>query len=100
MIMKYFHIYIEVHDSFVYTIRAAATNRMTEMKYTGACCRDMPPQANLLLQRMRADPRVNMVEDWKMVTLFVGGNDLCGVCKNVCQRIDYVFRFIIIIIKR
>ena len=30
---------------------------------------------------MQADPKVNYTHDWKLVTMFVGGNDLCGSCR-------------------
>jgi len=25
---------------------------------------------------------INFAEDWKITTLFIGGNDLCAYCKN------------------
>ena len=31
---------------------------------------------------MKADKNINMDEDWKVITLFVGGNDLCDFCDN------------------
>jgi phospholipase B1 len=39
-------------------------------------------QARILLDRMKQSKEINFEQDWKMVTLFIGGNDLCGVCKN------------------
>ena len=41
---------------------------------------DLPEQAEMIIQRMRDDNLVNMQNDWKMVTLLIGGNDLCRVC--------------------
>lgn len=32
---------------------------------------------------MKADENVNLEEDWKLVTLFIGGNDLCASCRNL-----------------
>jgi len=42
----------------------------------------MPTQANLLVERMiRALGAAKYAADWKLVTFFIGGNDLCGYCK-------------------
>lgn len=40
----------------------------------------MPGQAKLIVERMKADKNINFDEDWKVITLFVGGNDLCDFC--------------------
>lgn len=38
-------------------------------------------QAKILVKRMKQSPKVNLTEDWKMVTVFFGANDLCsGQC--------------------
>lgn len=42
----------------------------------------MPDQANMLVDRMiRALGPGKFASDWKLVTFFIGGNDLCGYCK-------------------
>ncbi|UJR23053.1 hypothetical protein I4U23_026078 [Adineta vaga] len=49
----------------------------------GAVSADMPGQADLLISRMRkalGDTKFNT--EWKLVTFFIGGNDLCGICKS------------------
>ena len=40
----------------------------------------MPGQARDLVAKMKASSDVDMTYDWKMVTLFIGGNDLCDYC--------------------
>lgn len=46
----------------------------------------MPSQANLLVERMtRALGAAKFAADWKLVTFFIGGNDLCGYCKDVVR---------------
>ena len=42
----------------------------------------MPPQAAMFAERLRNDSRIDMENDWKMVSLFVGGNDLCASCRR------------------
>jgi phospholipase B1 len=44
--------------------------------------RNMPGQADDLIERLKNDSRIDFEKDWKMVTLFVGGNDLCGSCRR------------------
>ena len=41
----------------------------------------MVDQAQNLVQWIK-DGDYNFEEDWKVVTLFVGGNDLCASCRN------------------
>nr|XP_006820488.1 PREDICTED: phospholipase B1, membrane-associated-like [Saccoglossus kowalevskii] len=48
----------------------------------GATSYDMPEQALILIERMKSRPEINYYHDWKVVTLFIGGNDLCGSCRN------------------
>jgi len=49
----------------------------------GAVSVDMPGQANLLINRMRTElGAIRFASDWKLVTFFIGGNDLCAYCKD------------------
>ncbi|KAJ8356184.1 hypothetical protein SKAU_G00189780 [Synaphobranchus kaupii] len=48
----------------------------------GAISDDMPGQARRLVELMKTDQRINFESDWKVITLFIGGNDLCDHCKN------------------
>ncbi|CAF3646025.1 unnamed protein product [Adineta steineri] len=49
----------------------------------GAISSDMPTQAHLLVDRMtKALGAGKFAADWKLVTFFIGGNDLCGYCKD------------------
>ncbi len=45
----------------------------------------MPYQAQLLVDRMRAMADVDFENDWKVVTLFIGGNDLCDYCYSEAE---------------
>jgi hypothetical protein len=47
---------------------------------------DMPGQANLLVERMTNTLGASrFASEWKLVTFFIGGNDLCAFCKDtVC----------------
>ncbi|XP_036922799.1 phospholipase B1, membrane-associated [Sturnira hondurensis] len=48
----------------------------------GARARDMPAQARDLMERVKNSPEINLEEDWKLITLFIGGNDLCHYCED------------------
>ena len=40
-------------------------------------------QVNLLIGRLRADPQIDFYNDWKVVTVFIGYNDVCDYsCTN------------------
>ena len=39
-------------------------------------------QAQRLIDAMKSSPNIDFANDWKMVTLFIGGNDLCRFCFN------------------
>uniref|UniRef100_A0A0C9RCF2 PLB1_2 protein n=1 Tax=Fopius arisanus TaxID=64838 RepID=A0A0C9RCF2_9HYME len=43
--------------------------------------RDLPYMAQCLIKRMRNDPRVDLLNHWKLVTIFIGANDFCS---NMC----------------
>ncbi|XP_072543949.1 phospholipase B1, membrane-associated-like [Salminus brasiliensis] len=48
----------------------------------GATSVDMLKQAQTLVNRMKSDSRIDFHSDWKVITLFIGGNDLCDSCHN------------------
>lgn len=43
----------------------------------GAMSRDIPTEAKVLVRRMTNDPRVNVSNDWKLITILIGPNDFC-----------------------
>ncbi|XP_077444053.1 phospholipase B1, membrane-associated-like [Stigmatopora argus] len=48
----------------------------------GAKSKDMPAQVRALVARMKNDSRINFDLDWKIITVFIGGNDICDYCYN------------------
>ncbi|KAL3052292.1 hypothetical protein OYC64_004942 [Pagothenia borchgrevinki] len=48
----------------------------------GAKSNDLLPQVRALVARMKNDSRINFESDWKVITLFIGGNDVCDYCYN------------------
>ncbi|CAC5424043.1 PLB1 [Mytilus coruscus] len=43
---------------------------------------DMPKQARMLVDRLKSGHGVDYQNDWKVITLFIGGNDLCDFCED------------------
>ena len=51
----------------------------------------MPRGAERLINNMTNDVRIDYDNDWKMITMFIGGNDLCAYCEDpVSKRIGDV----------
>ncbi|KAM8832531.1 phospholipase B1, membrane-associated-like isoform 2-T2 [Spinachia spinachia] len=48
----------------------------------GAKSSGIPSQVRALVARMKKDSRINFESDWKLITLFIGGNDICDHCTN------------------
>ncbi|XP_048831450.1 phospholipase B1, membrane-associated isoform X1 [Brienomyrus brachyistius] len=48
----------------------------------GANSDDMVSQVRVLVEKMRNDPRIDFENDWKVITMFIGGNDLCDHCTD------------------
>jgi len=50
---------------------------------SGAIVANLPThQMDYLLKELKANPAINMKEDWKLLTIFIGANDLCSSCLN------------------
>lgn len=45
-------------------------------------------QAQNLAKKMLNDHNVNYANDWKLITIFIGGNDLCASCKDLKYTVD------------
>ena len=47
---------------------------------SGSEALDMESQAKVLIQRLKSTKEIDYVNDWKLVTMFIGGNDLSDFC--------------------
>ncbi|XP_069811186.1 phospholipase B1, membrane-associated [Dendropsophus ebraccatus] len=57
-------------------------NQMFNVAVGGAKAENIPSQAENLVKKMKESKDINFEEDWKLVTIFIGGNDLCQYCRN------------------
>uniref|UniRef100_A0ACB8GA42 Uncharacterized protein n=1 Tax=Sphaerodactylus townsendi TaxID=933632 RepID=A0ACB8GA42_9SAUR len=58
------------------------SNARLNQAVAGARSEALSSQARRLIDLMKNDPEINFQIDWKLITLFIGGNDLCGSCKD------------------
>jgi phospholipase B1 len=42
----------------------------------------IPDQARTLINRLKESTKIDYKKDWKLITLFIGANDLCDFCKD------------------
>jgi len=49
---------------------------------SGAINKDMLSQATWLVQQLKANKNVNFNLDWKVLTVWIGSNNLCDVCSS------------------
>uniref|UniRef100_A0A8C3CPA2 Phospholipase B1, membrane-associated n=1 Tax=Cairina moschata TaxID=8855 RepID=A0A8C3CPA2_CAIMO len=64
------------------TGRETTENAALNQAVAGDKSEDVPAQVRRLVDRMKNDTRINLQTDWKLVTLFIGGNDLCKFCED------------------
>uniref|UniRef100_A0A336LEH8 CSON009274 protein n=1 Tax=Culicoides sonorensis TaxID=179676 RepID=A0A336LEH8_CULSO len=65
-----------VNDSFTYSPGVGFNTAEI-----GAVTVDLYGMARVLVERIKNDPRVNFMKDWKMITVTIGANDICSfVC--------------------
>jgi phospholipase B1 len=58
------------------------SNNHFNIAASGHEAKNIPEQARELVRRMKNSKEFNYKTDWKLVTIFIGGNDLCKFCKN------------------
>ncbi|CAF0944401.1 unnamed protein product [Adineta ricciae] len=59
-----------------------AKNNHLNVAKSGDRSNHMPYQADLLMKRLKQEELCDWNNDWKMITFFVGGNDLCSFCED------------------
>ncbi|XP_072543548.1 phospholipase B1, membrane-associated-like [Salminus brasiliensis] len=62
--------------------KATTTRAFLNQAVAGAKSEDLVSQARALISRMQSDSRIDFQNDWKVITVFIGGNDLCVSCKD------------------
>ncbi|XP_065341337.1 phospholipase B1, membrane-associated-like [Cloeon dipterum] len=64
-------------------------NARFNVAVNGAMDQDLPFEAVELVRRMRADRKIDFQNSWKLITVWIGTNDLCSdYCYNPSQGAD------------
>uniref|UniRef100_A0AC34FDJ5 Lipase_GDSL domain-containing protein n=1 Tax=Panagrolaimus sp. ES5 TaxID=591445 RepID=A0AC34FDJ5_9BILA len=58
----------------------------------GAKADDLPGQALDLVQKLQTHSEIDINNDWKLLNIFIGGNDVCGYCKDPSKNTPEMFR--------
>ncbi|XP_008639968.2 PREDICTED: phospholipase B1, membrane-associated isoform X2 [Corvus brachyrhynchos] len=58
------------------------SNAFLNQAVPGAQAEHLPAQARNLVRLMKTDQRIDFSADWKLITVHIGGNDLCNYCKD------------------
>ncbi|RNA24384.1 phospholipase membrane-associated-like [Brachionus plicatilis] len=80
---------------------STSVNAVFNMARPGETSFEMLAQAKNLVYKMKQTSGINFSQGWKLVTMFVGGNDLCKACrdskytaanymKNIRAALDYL----------
>ncbi|PKU48823.1 phospholipase membrane-associated [Limosa lapponica baueri] len=64
------------------TGKETTVNASLNQAVAGNRAEHVPAQVRRLVDLMKNDTRINLQTDWKVITLFIGGNDLCDFCKD------------------
>ncbi|XP_054939593.1 phospholipase B1, membrane-associated, partial [Physeter macrocephalus] len=64
------------------TGNASDTNAFLNQAVPGTKAKELSSQVQTLIQKMKDDHRVNFHEDWKVITVLIGGSDLCDYCMD------------------
>ncbi|XP_073905509.1 phospholipase B1, membrane-associated isoform X1 [Castor canadensis] len=64
------------------TGKQTTSNAFFNQAVAGATSEGLVAQARMLVDLMKNDTRIHFQEDWKIITVFIGGNDLCSSCDD------------------
>ncbi|KFV11665.1 Phospholipase B1, membrane-associated, partial [Tauraco erythrolophus] len=64
------------------TGRETTDNAALNQAVAGDKAENVPAQVRRLVDRMKNDSRINLQTDWKLITLFIGANDICQFCND------------------
>ncbi|XP_070597040.1 phospholipase B1, membrane-associated isoform X2 [Erythrolamprus reginae] len=67
-------------------------NSYLNQAVAGADSGDIADQTRRLINLMKSDSNINFQEDWKLITLFIGGNDLCDYCNDPIRSSPEYYR--------
>lgn len=79
-------------DAFCPSAHQPALDQLNAAQ-SGAWAQNLPDQAKWLIQQMKANPKIDFVNDWKMITVLIGANNLCASCITFLDPFDTAAQF-------
>ncbi|KAG8123372.1 hypothetical protein E2320_018721, partial [Naja naja] len=67
-------------------------NSYLNQAVSGAESDGLTSQIRKLINLMKNDYNINFQEDWKLITIFIGGNDLCDFCDDSIHSAEFYIR--------
>lgn len=71
------HFRPDMHGDSIYKGNYKSAYARLNHAIPGSTAFELPAQARDLVEELKSDPEVDFQKDWKVITVFVGGNDLC-----------------------
>jgi len=68
----------DLHGHSSGTGKQGSSNAKLNFAVPGSTAKDLHGQALKLVDTMKNDPNVDFKNDWKVITVFIGGNDACN----------------------
>uniref|UniRef100_A0A914WBS5 Phospholipase B1, membrane-associated n=1 Tax=Plectus sambesii TaxID=2011161 RepID=A0A914WBS5_9BILA len=59
-----------------------ANKTQLNVAFPGAKSKDLPREAQELVRKIVTHRRINALTDWKLITIFIGANDICFMCQE------------------
>jgi phospholipase B1, membrane-associated len=60
---------------------------------SGAWISNWPTEFQYLMEQLKANPRIDIQNDWKLLTLLIGANNLCRACDPEFDIFDSAQQF-------
>lgn len=67
----------DLHGHSSGTGKQGSSNAKLNFAVPGSTAKDLHGQALKLVDTMKNDPNIDFANDWKVITVFIGGNDAC-----------------------
>lgn len=81
-ILRYFNPKVKGYNNGNVLYLLAKEGDGLNVAVSGAQAQDMVTQARRLIERLKSDKSISYEKDWKLATLFIGGNDVCAYCDD------------------
>ncbi|XP_041485636.1 phospholipase B1, membrane-associated-like [Lytechinus variegatus] len=79
-IFRKYNSHLYGYSTGISVLETQPKNKRLNLAISGSVAEEMPEQVRQLIRKMKNDPIVDFENDWKFITILIGGNDLCSGC--------------------